>query len=82
MALIDVVQWQNKPGEIIYRFPEGAISMAAQLIVMEQQEAVFFREGRALEALSAVIARCGDELRKEFPGTAADTNELPDGIML
>lgn len=40
------------------------------------------REGRALEALSTVIARCGDELQKQFPGTADDTNELPDGIML
>ena len=51
MALIDVVEWKNKPGEILYRFPENAISMAAQLIVMENQEAIFFREGRALDAL-------------------------------
>jgi membrane protease subunit (stomatin/prohibitin family) len=51
MALLDVVEWKNKPGEIIYRYPEGAISMLAQLIVMENQEAVFFREGRALDAL-------------------------------
>lgn len=50
MALIDVVEWKNKPGEIIYRFPEGAVSMGAQLIVMEHQEAVFFREGRALDS--------------------------------
>jgi putative membrane protein len=40
------------------------------------------REGRALEALSSVIAKCGDELRKQFPGTAGDKNELPDGIIL
>jgi membrane protease subunit (stomatin/prohibitin family) len=50
MALIDVVEWKNKPGEIINRFPEGAISLGAQLIVMENQEAIFFREGRALDS--------------------------------
>ena len=53
MALIDVVQWDNKQGEIIHRFPEGAISMGAQLIVMEHQEAIFFKEGRALDSFSA-----------------------------
>jgi putative membrane protein len=39
------------------------------------------RQGCAIEALSAVIARCGDELRKRFPGAPGDTNELPDGII-
>lgn len=50
MALLDVVQWENKQGDIIYRFPEGAISLGAQLIVMENQEAILFREGRALDS--------------------------------
>ena len=50
MALIDVVQWDNQSGDIIYRFQEGAVSLGAQLIVMEHQEAVFFREGRALDS--------------------------------
>ncbi|MBN1532571.1 MAG: SPFH domain-containing protein [Spirochaetes bacterium] len=49
MALIDVVDWKNKQGEIIYRFPEGAVSMGGQLIVMEHQEAILFKEGRALD---------------------------------
>ncbi len=53
MALIDVVEWKNKPGEVIYRFPEGAVSMGGQLIVMEHQEAVLFREGRALDVFGA-----------------------------
>ncbi len=50
MALLDVVKWDNQQGEIIYKFPEGAISLGAQLIVMENQEAVFFREGQALDS--------------------------------
>ncbi len=49
MALLDVVQWDNTQGDIIHKFPEGAISMGAQLIVRENQEAVLFREGRALD---------------------------------
>jgi membrane protease subunit (stomatin/prohibitin family) len=50
MALIDVVEWKNKKDEVIYRFPVGAVSLGAQLIVAENQEAVFFREGQALDS--------------------------------
>ena len=50
MALLDVVQWDNQKGDIIYKFPEGAVSLGAQLIVKEGQEAIFFREGKALDS--------------------------------
>ncbi len=50
MALLDVVQWDNERGDIIHKFPEGAISLGAQLIVKEGQQAVFFREGKALDS--------------------------------
>jgi membrane protease subunit (stomatin/prohibitin family) len=50
MALLDVVQWDNQRGDIIHKFPEGAISLGAQLIVKEGQQAVFFREGKALDS--------------------------------
>lgn len=49
MALIDVVQWKNSKDEVIYRFPEGGVSMGGQLIVMENQEALLFKEGQALD---------------------------------
>ncbi len=49
MALIDVAEWKNSQGEVIYRFPEGAVSMGGQLIVMEHQEAILFKEGRAMD---------------------------------
>ncbi len=42
MALLDVVQWDNKPGEVIFKFEEGAIALGSQLIVKEGQEAIFF----------------------------------------
>ena len=39
------------------------------------------RDGRALDALCAVIAKCGAELSRHFPGTPNDTNELPDEVI-
>jgi len=50
MALLDVVQWDNKPGEVINRFEEGAIAIGSQLIVKEGQEAIFFKNGQALDS--------------------------------
>ena len=39
------------------------------------------RAGRALDALCAVIARCGAVLTQQFPGRPDDTNELPDDVI-
>jgi membrane protease subunit (stomatin/prohibitin family) len=50
MPLLDVVRWDPIPGEILAPFPEGAIAMGAQLIVRENQEAILFKEGRALDS--------------------------------
>ncbi len=49
MALIDVVEWKNAKDEVIYRFPEGAVSLGGQLVVRENQEAILFKEGQALD---------------------------------
>jgi len=50
MALLDVVQWNNSPGEVINRFKEGDIAIGSQLIVKEGQEAIFFKDGQALDS--------------------------------
>ncbi|MFP3904855.1 MAG: SPFH domain-containing protein, partial [Armatimonadota bacterium] len=50
---IDVIQWQDMTGnEIVHRWPEygpGDVTLGAQLTVRESQEAVFFRDGKALD---------------------------------
>lgn len=48
-------------------------------LVMELTNGI--RDGRALDALCAVIAKCGAELVRHFPGTPDDTNELPDDVI-
>jgi membrane protease subunit (stomatin/prohibitin family) len=50
MALLDVVEWKAEPGELIYSFPEGGVKIGSQLIVAEMQEAILFKEGRALDS--------------------------------
>ncbi len=50
MALLDVVEWNNAPGEVINRFKEGDIAVGSQLIVKEGQEAIFFKNGQALDS--------------------------------
>jgi len=50
---LEVIQHHDPTGEqIVYRFPQSGsaeIKMGAQLVVQEAQEAVFFRDGRALD---------------------------------
>src|SRR5512139_4351860 len=51
--IFDVVEYPNEMrGEIVHRFPEsgpGDFRVGSQVIVRESQEAVFFRDGNALD---------------------------------
>jgi membrane protease subunit (stomatin/prohibitin family) len=48
---IEVIEWEDPTGEeIVHRFiPGGEIKLGAQLVVLESQWAVFFRDGKALD---------------------------------
>ncbi|MBI5837263.1 MAG: SPFH domain-containing protein [Candidatus Eisenbacteria bacterium] len=54
---LEVLEWNDPlPGEIVRRYPaEGSaeIKMGAVCVVQESQQAVFFRDGKALDALRA-----------------------------
>jgi membrane protease subunit (stomatin/prohibitin family) len=53
MAAIDVIEWRDMTGnEIVHRWPRygsGDVTLGAQLTVRESQQAVFFRDGKALD---------------------------------
>lgn len=52
---IEVIEWRQDDGrELVHRFEgRGDIKLGAQLVVMENQWAVFFRDGRALDTFTA-----------------------------
>ena len=51
--MMEIIEWFDQTGiEIAHRYPEGGsgdIKMGAQLVVRENQAAVFFRDGQALD---------------------------------
>jgi membrane protease subunit (stomatin/prohibitin family) len=55
MALLEVIEFLDESGkQIIHRIPEngsGEIRLGSQLVVRESQQAVFFRDGKALDVL-------------------------------
>lgn len=53
MAFIDLIEYPNEAAnELVHRIPEdgsGEFRMGSQLVVRESQQAVFFRDGKALD---------------------------------
>ena len=53
MAILDLIQHPNEyPDEIVHREPEsgsGEFRLGSQLVVREAQQAVFVRDGKALD---------------------------------
>ena len=53
MAVIDFVKWDAAPNVYAWKYPSQELSSWTQLIVHESQEAVMFREGRAIGPFKA-----------------------------
>ena len=55
--IIDVVEFSDESGrEMVHRIPErgsGDFRLGSQVIVREQQAAVFFRDGKAMDVFGA-----------------------------
>lgn len=50
MIFKQTIQWENESGIIIFKFPEQGIKNNTELVVLENQEAVFFIDGRAINS--------------------------------
>jgi membrane protease subunit (stomatin/prohibitin family) len=50
MPVVEAISWQNaSPDQVAARFPNVSLRFGSQVIVMENQWAVFFRDGKALD---------------------------------
>jgi membrane protease subunit (stomatin/prohibitin family) len=52
VPIIEAIQWIGaEPNQVANRFPKVSLKYGSQVIVMENQWAVFFRDGKALDVL-------------------------------
>lgn len=52
--LADAIEWTNaSPDHIVWRYPDNRVKWGSQLIVMENQAAIFYRDGKALDTFIA-----------------------------
>ena len=52
--MADAIEWSNaSPDHIVWRYPDNRIDWGSQLIVMENQAAIFYRDGKALDTFLA-----------------------------
>ena len=48
----EIIQWKNmRKNDLIYRWPNDLVKWGSQCVVRENQAAVFFRDGKALDVL-------------------------------
>ena len=53
MAIIDVIKYEGGNDTFVYKHPTEDFNSGTQLIVHESQEAVFFRDGKAMDRFGA-----------------------------
>jgi len=50
MPIVEAIAWRDAPpDQVAYRYPKVSLTYGSQVIVMENQWAVFFRDGKALD---------------------------------
>lgn len=54
ISMADAIEWTNAgPDQIVWRYPDNRIDWGSQLIVLENQAAIFYRDGKALDTFLA-----------------------------
>lgn len=53
MAVIDVIKYEDNNDVLVYKHPTEDFNAGSQLIVHESQEAIFFRDGKAMDHFGA-----------------------------
>ncbi|MFQ5832724.1 MAG: SPFH domain-containing protein [Candidatus Thorarchaeota archaeon] len=52
--MADAIEWTNaSPDDVVWRYPDNRVKWGSQLIVMENQAAIFYRDGKALDTFLA-----------------------------
>jgi membrane protease subunit (stomatin/prohibitin family) len=52
--MADAIEWTNaSPDHIVWKYPDNRIDWGSQLIVLENQAAIFYRDGQALDTFLA-----------------------------
>jgi hypothetical protein len=54
MALIDVVKWDAAGDELVWKFPNDALSTMTQLVVHESQWAMLYKDGQRLDTFACL----------------------------
>ena len=53
MAIASILKYEGDNQTFVWRHPEQDFNMGSELIVHESQEAIFFRDGKALDLFGA-----------------------------
>lgn len=52
-VLLSVIKYEGDNDTLIWKYPQEDFNIGSQLIVHESQEAIFFKDGKALDLFGA-----------------------------
>ena len=56
MKIFDIIKYEGSNDVFVWKFPGEDFNTLSQLIVSESQEAIFFKDGKALDLLHTTYA--------------------------